>query len=824
MFRNYFKIEKAQWRDMVGINYFKMAWRNYAYHRFFTLLNFLSLTIGLLVAYLAVGYIQFELSYDRFHQNAASIYRLGRTYRSQDYGIVGFPNWNDATPAQQQAQVQALKKTAGVADVVQFIVSPYQVFLQANSRRIEENDVLTTNTPAAFCSVFSWTLEQGSFQDFSAGFNKVILTHSIAQKLFGKDAANDPSVLQKTLKIGDETYAIAAIIADVLLQSHFNFKVAISKPRLDYWGSRLYVQLNPNITKTTAESALNATYAAFDPKLARDPLYKAHFLQSIGDIHLKSNILYELKPPGNLHYLALIIGFALFILVVTVFNYANLSLAMKSKQRKSFGVLKTLGAVNTQLAAQIVFEGVLLAVLALPVVALLVATLAPAFNQLLGVGLAPNVLEQPVALLTLGLLACVLGLLSSVFPAVALSWKSILELLKNNIQASKNQRFSTRKYLIISQFCILIIITSFSYFVTKQIDYVENKPLGFQKEGILYAYTSVEKQDLFQKQLRQLPEVKAVGNGSSFGIAPFNQGTYKLDQTDVIYDDANQLYLDRAALKIYGLQILPANLLSEQSNLPAVFTLINRTAAVKMAQNQRLQAADLIGKTVITEPEYIDQNNRVGVPFVVAGIFDDIHIFSLHQKIAPYFITISDRLRLDGRSIVQYEPKILPQLLKKITAIHRSLGETVPLEIEYLSQNLANLYRQDRQTAQLLFYFNLIAVVLALLGLVGISVFLTIARIKEIGIRKVLGASPFSIVRESTKEYVWLVGVALAVGWPVALFGLQSWLATFAYHIELSQMVFLLIGIGTFLMAVLIVGIIAYRAALMNPVESLKTE
>lgn len=804
------------------LNYLKITLRAYLRDRTFTLINLVSLTIGLFVAYAAIGYVSHELSYDRFHENADSIYRLARNYRSQEYSVVGFTNWNETTGEAQRQQIESFKAVTGVKDAVQFITSEALKFVETGDKKIQENKILTTNTPQAFCEVFSWRLRQGSFQDFANGYGKVILTASTAKKLFGEDALIRPDLIQKRITVAGETYTLAAIIDDVPLSSHVDFNLVLSQPRLDYWGSRIYVQLQENIEQAAAEQQLNAAVSLFNPSLVEDPLYKGHFLQPITDIHLKSNILYELRPPGNRNYIILIGCFAVFIIVITLFNYANLSLALKSKQSKAIGVCKALGAMNSSIAGQFVLEGVLLAMIALPLTALLISFLIPYFNTLMGVNVAANVFAEPGTLLTIIGLAVLLGLLSSVLPAALLSWRNAVSLFKENLRSKLYQNFPVRKYLVISQLMILISISSVSYFVTRQIDFVENEDLGFEKNNILYAYSSPDNLDIFQEKLRQLPEVEIVGNGSSFGIMPFNQSTYKLQGTDAVYDDAHQLYLDDKALEAYGLKIFPGSV--AQATLTNRSILINQTSARKIAAQQQIPVNDLVGKVIVTEPEYVAEDGQVGFSFTIAGIFEDINLFSLHEKVDPYFIIVSQDVRMDGRSIVKYNAAAAPDILTRIQAVYDGMNEPFPLEVEYLDAKVQNLYQQDRRTADLLFYFNLIAVVLAALGIVGISMFLTVARTKEIGIRKVLGASPFSIIQSATREYFLLVGIALLISVPIAYYAVGEWLGNFAYHIEIQPVVFVGAGLFTLILTALIVGIIAYKAALVNPVNSLRSE
>ncbi len=794
----------------------KIALRGFLRNRFFTVFNLLSLVAGLFVAFVAIGYIGFEYSYDKFHVNSENIYRLAWSYRSQDYSVV---QWSDNDPTTQKEQVAALKNVTGVENAAQFITSENLEYVEWNGNRVQEKDFLNTNTPQEFATLFTWKPLAGSLSDFGNGVNKVLLTATSASKIFGDAMENPSAVVGQAITIGEDSFQVAVIIEDVPLNSHFDFSMALSKPQIDYWGSRVYLGLADNANYKEVEDQLNASMATINPRIVKDPLYKKHFLQPLEDIHLKSTILYELKTPGNYSFILLIGGFALFILVITLFNYANFTLAIKSKQGKTIGIKKAMGALNYSIALQFIIEGVLLALISLPILALLISLVVPSFNELMGVNLSTNIFKAPQTLMLLITLAVVMGILASIAPAIFLSWKDTLSLFKENLRDNRFQHFSIRKYLIVSQFVILISITSISYFVMRQMDYIENKDVGFNKEGILYAYTSPEKQDAFQEQLKKIPLITHVGNGSSLGIGTYNQMTYKLQGVDEVFDDANQLYLDNDALNAYGIEIT-----YDTGSSSTRATLINKTAAEKFAKVKGVAIESLIGTTVITEPEYVSEEGQVGFPFVIAGIFDDINVFSLREKIASYFITLSPNVRMGGRTIISYDAENTSEVTQQIKAVYDDLNEAFPLEIEFLSENMQALYAQDQQTANLIFWMNLLAVILAAMGIVGITIFLVIARTKEIGIRRVLGASGFHIIKSTVKEYVFFIALALLISWPIALYGSNRWLSNFAYKIEVHHIVFLVVGLLTFIGTAFLVGMVALKASMANPAKSLRTE
>lgn len=796
--------------------FLKRIFRGFVANKIYTIINLAGIVIGLAVSYFTVSYLFFELNYDAFHQKSDNIFRLARTYRNQDYSAVGFPNWSSSDKNEQLNWINSLKNTEGVADAAQFMISPSKEFIELNQKRIESDEILTTNTPESFVKIFDWKIKEGSLQNFHTGTNKVLLTESVANQLMSKEQSLG-DLLNKTVKILGQNYLIAGIVKDIPKNSHFDFRIALNSPQIDYWGSRVYIESKPNASVKNLTRQLNQSIATFSPRLANDPLYKGHYLQPIKDIHFNSNILYESKQSGSYTYIVLIGLFALFTISISIFNYANLTLAIKSKQNKAIGVLKTLGAKSENIALQFILEAILLSLLALPLAGVLISFITPIFNQLMGVEISMNFIENYQWFLLLIGLAIVIGVIASIAPTLLLARKNTLHLFKNGLQKSNFQGLVIRKYLITAQFVFLISIASIAYFTSKQLDFINQKDLGFQKNQILFAYTSPEKQDLFQQKLRQIPEINQVGNGSDFGIIPFNQMTYKLENQETVFNDARQLYLDYAALKAYGIK---TNVNFDKNSTRK--TIINRTAAQKLANSIKIPIEQLVGKTIITEPEYTNpENGQVGIPFVIDGIFEDIHLFSLREKIEPYFITLSNSVRMDGRSIVSYNSNAA---INKIQGVYKELNESFPLEITYLEQNISKLYEQENKLNTLFRYFNFISILLASLGIIGVTVFLTSIRTKEIGIRKILGASALSITTLSVKEYIPLIVFALGISFPIIYLIINQWLENFAYRSDIQYLTILPISVLVFGTIAILVVLIAYKAAISNPVKSLKSE
>ncbi|PRP66247.1 ABC transporter permease [Nonlabens agnitus] len=802
-------------------NYIKTAYRSLKSNSTFTILNMVSLVTGLLVIYLAISYLRFENSFDQFHEKSDQLYRVGRTQRTQDYAVVGFGNWSDASGENQVNQVQVIKDVAGINNATHFIVSNDLEYLNYRDIELEQNGILKTNTPASFTEMFSWKIIAGSFKTFAEVGNSVLINESTARKLTTGTLA---TLVNQPIQLAGETNTIAAIIEDVPVNSHFDFQIAVHQETVPYWGSNVYIELSKNTDATAIAQRIDQNILKVNPSLATNDTYKGHFIQKITDIHLKSNILYELKTPGNSTYIYIIGAFGALIILITLFNYANFTIALKTKQSKTIGVRKVLGASSTYIAIQFTVEAMMLVLAALPILILSLIVVVPLFNDFMKVALVSNPLLDLETFGLIVLISMIIAALASIIPTLLLATKNVLSLFKEKLSERKFEHFSLRKYIIVSQIAILIGVTSVSYFMYQQITYINGKDLGFQKEGVLFTFSSPENLDVFQDQLRSIPEVNFVGNGSSFGIEPFNQLEYKLEGLETIYDDSNQFYLDYAAIQAYNLKTTLSPAVFENPENRPNRNLINRSAAERFAQIKGVPIDDLIGTQIITEPTYQTESGDYGIPFTIDGFYEDINVFSLRESIKPYFITVSDRVRMGGMSIISYDFNLTESTVKKIQNLYAGLENPFPLEIEYLDQKFETLHAQDTKTAQLIFILNGIAILLASIGITGVTLLLIVGRTKEIGIRKVLGASVAQILKLSVKEYVTFVLIGLAISAPVAWWVTNLWLNNFAYSTDIQPLVFVVAAVMVLILSSIIVSIVSYKSATANPVNSLKTE
>ncbi|MGB5982354.1 MAG: FtsX-like permease family protein [Nonlabens sp.] len=802
-------------------NQLKIAWRSFKNNLFFSSLNILNITVGLLVCILAGSYIYHETSYDQFHTDSKNIYRIGRTIRTQDYAVVGFPNWNNETGEDQKKQAKGLRETAGVELYTQFMIENPPQFLKYDNKDFSVEEVLTTNTAADFTEMFSWDLVLGSFETFAEQENSIILTRSLAERIHGTSNLNQ--LIGKTTVIDDQNIQVAAIIEDVPATSHFNFTAAVHRDRINYWGAHLYVKKADAVDPATLESNLSERFFHVNPDLATNDTFKGHFIQPILDIHLKSDILYELKEPGNNDYLALLGGFAIIVLLITIFNYTNLTLALKAKASKSIGVNQVLGASTPQMLTQFVIEGVLKAFIALPLLIILLQLSLPVFNKFMGVEIKNYLIESPWYIAGVLVGAVLYGVLLSIIPAVITLNKSTRNLLNTSILSKNYEKISLRKYLMISQIAILIGVSSVSIFMYQQMDFINNKDLGFKKDGVLFTYTDPESIEVFQTELAKSSNISHVGNGSAFAIDNFNNINYKLQGVEDKFSDSNTFYLDFEGVQAYELKTT----LTQQQLNPETRSrknLINRSAAERFAKILDISTEEVIGTTIITEPDFANEDGTMGIPMVVDGIFEDINAFSLKNKVATYFLIVSDQVRFGGGSIVSFPPESTAQVMQDIRDIYKSMGSTVPLDTKLLSDNYAELHKQEKRMATLIYILNAFAIILASLGIVGTTVLLLIGRKREIGIRKLLGATVPQILNISIKEYLIFMAVAVVISTPISYYIASQWLDNFAYRVDINPLIYVGIIILITILVVSLVALSTYRSAMDNPVNSLQTE
>jgi len=802
-------------------NYLKVAARNLSNRKIFSALNFVGLIIGLFCCSLVALYVKYETSWDSFHEKSDRTYRLGRNYRSQGYSVFSFERYWQTSKEEQLKQIDGIKNVAGIEDATHFWIVGDDQFIRLEEEQFISNDILSTNTPKSFFNIFDWKFILGSAKMMAQPYT-ALLTRSEAEKYFGKEW-KEQNILGRSFQTSDTTFQIAGVLEDVPSNSHYEFNVFLHTNRVPYWGGRTYALLKEGANAEDAFTSIDKNMANINTRLAESELYNGIIYQPIESIHLNSDLLYEMRTPGEVKYLYAFGIIAAIILLLTITNYTNLSIALNSGRMREIGMRKVIGASRSGLIFQFLMESLILAVLAVPIVLLLLNTLIEPFNEFMGVDLANLYISNVGYLLLLILSALLVGFLAGIYPAFYLSTKRITNLFNVKSLQAKIKGLTTRKVLIAFQFVLLIGLTSFTYLINKQLTYIQNKDVGYNKQGILYTRVSSDKHQEFKQKLKEIPEIKRVGRANPIGRRPFNQTTYRLEGQEEVFDDANNFRMTPEAVQAFGIKTSIAEQLNNPDSLPEEITLINETLVKKFIDLYGLNKQDLIGMQIINEPEYVGEDGQVGFPHTIHGFYEDINPFSLRENVEPYFLRINKSFG-GGLVVIQFDTRKISTVLDEVETVYASLNNGTPMWYSFMEENLEELYEKEERVGNLTVYLSLVAFIVAILGLIALSALLTTMKKKEVGIRKVLGASTFQIIKKFNTEYVKIVIVSLLIAAPLTWYGVNKWLETFAFKIEINPTVFIGAASLTLLIALVAVSSITYQAAMDNPAKSLKED
>lgn len=809
-------------------NYFKIALRNILHRKSFTAINLLGLTIGISAVLLIGLYLQNEWSYDQATPGQERIYRLMNRYRAQTYTPMRFDDYNNATPEAQLRLLEHVKQYEEVETATHFVPSQSaigggdQFFVEFDNRRFVAENALYTNTGQSFQAIFPQEFLLGSPKEAFYGFNRIILTENTAERWFGRNWA-DQELIGKPLTIRDEVFDLAGVVPDVPDNRHYDFDFIVHQKSIPSWAAYTYLKLQAGASIASVVAQLNRDVDKVYPGYTEDELSKGITAVALKDIHFTADTLYEIKPVANRAYLTTFGLVGLVILLIIWTNYTNLSVAMYADRQKELGMRKVLGARPEDISFQLLAEAVLLALLCFPFCWLTVRMILPFFNELMALELNVDLLLQARTLLCLLGLLLLTGLFSGLYPALVYGSRPSLHLFgKQLIKFSGNRYFNFRNTLLTGQFIMVVGLLSITWFIYQQMEYVRHKDLGFQKEGIIYFnIDGAEKYTKLKTALTAIPEIRSVGANGVPGSEMFNQLTYKIAQTEVTLSDGTEQYMDYGSLKTLGISCEACKQLDAGREQIYV---INRTAAEKLAKIKGVEPNELIGATLITEPEWENEENGFGIPHVIDGIIDDFKYFSLKHPNQSHLLTVSSQPGWAYEMLVRADTDNWPATIKKIEQAYETVETVRPFDFNFLEERLDKLYADERRSGILMGSLSLVAVILALMGLAGIVSYIAQGRQKEIGIRKVLGASSGNILITFNKEFGLLMGIATLIALPLALLLAARWLSGFAFRIQPQAWVVLLAGLGALLLVVLLVTIQARRAALKHPVEVLRSE
>lgn len=795
-------------------NYIRVALRNLRKNKIYSLINIAGLAVGLSVFWLMALYIGDELSYDRASVNADRIYRVAQS-----------GNWSGGsfklaiTPA---PFAPALQKDYPEIEAAARIDAEGGGTLVYGDKKIEQGDMLMADN--AFLTVFRFPFLYGDAANALATPNSIVLTRSLAEKLFGQ--AED--ALDKTVQIENQgPNQVTGVIDDQPENAHLHFSAlrSMPPPATDNWvGSYLYtyILLRKDADISRLRTGLPGFFDRYlKQRMGRGAQYRME-LQPLTWIHLHSAMDYELGRNGDIRYIWLFATVALLVLGIAVINYINLATARSSARLKEIGVRKVIGSGRKQLMTMFLTESVVFALLAAGIATFLTILLLPVFNDLSGKALDIAVYGWPRVLSVLTVFATLIGLAGGLYPALFLSGFGTIHSLKGQ-QGDQQTTVLFRKSLVTFQFVITIFLIAGSAIIYLQIHYMQTRDLGFKKDQVLTFHLSNpqvrQHMEELKTQLRQDPSVEAAAAaGNPIGNNDIGTIPVFFEQHGALSHEGKKVqsfYIDADYLSTMGIGLKAGrNFSATQPTDLTGSVLINETLEKEMGWT------DAVGKRLqlVIGPDY-----KLGMATVI-GVVKDFNIYSLQHKVEGMVLEMPPVAREEDNVVVRVNPARIPQAIQHIADVLHRFDPAATLKYDFLDENFSRQYAAERKQGQLLLIFTVLAVLIACLGLLGLVTFSVGQRNKEIGIRKVLGASVTGIVLLVSKDLIKPVALAFLIAAPLSWFALHRWLAGFAYRTPVSIWILCGAGLLAIAIAMLTVGLRAIQAARTNPAKSLKTE
>jgi putative ABC transport system permease protein len=805
-------------------NHLKIALRNLIRHKQTTLINVLGLSVGMAACIVILLFVQFELSYDRFHENADRIYRISREWHNEN----GETNLHLGHLAPPFAPMLANDFPEAIEQTVR-MVHDDRIVLAYEERDIVMEEARFFFAEPSIFQVFSFPLVQGDAATALSEPNSIVITESTAQRYFG-----DENPIGKVLMYATEApLKVTGVSRDVPDNSHFQFDMLASFATLEnYFGEEaMSTNWGDNFVSTyvlMAEGydpkALKARFPDFidrhlSPAADGTPVSQRDFLHlwPLTDIHLHSQLDSEIEDNGNISYIYLYTVIASFLLIIACINFINLSTAQAGRRAKEVGVRKVVGAGRHLLIGQFLSESLLIALFSLAVALIIVELSLPFFNTFVGQSLSVNILENTFVVLLLGSIVLVVGVVAGSYPAFFLSSFMPSKILKAG-SVPRGRHAGLRSGLVVLQFTISIILIIGVFVIEKQLTYVKSKPLGFDPKNLLVLpvnETVGQQYEQLKARLLQHPGISEVTLTSrvpsgSLLDAMGASAEVQQEMKDINYRLAN-VEVDHDFIPSFDIRLVAGRDfdVNRASDSTEAF-ILNETAVSRIGW---ASAEEAVGKK-------LNYGSRKGY---VIGVVEDFHFESLHQPISPILFQITTGLRRYSM-VVRADDKATDEVLSHLQEQWSYLMPGYPFDFFTVSEGFDEQYAKEDKLSQVVLLFSGLALFIAALGLVGMASFVAEQRTKEVGIRKVLGASVGQILLLLTGSFSKLVLIAFVIATPLAYLLMDRWLANFAYHDTLGISIFLLAGIVALLVALLTVSAQTMRTATQNPVDSLRSE
>ena len=783
-------------------NYIKVAWRNLLRHKAFSSINIVGLAIGLTCSIFILLWVQHELSYDRFNKDASRMYRI--VCAASGFKAAVNP---PAMPPELNARMPEIQEATRITQAISHV-------FEVGVNKFQEKNLLCVDSN--FLRTFTYPLIKGNVKTALMRPDAIVISESMATKYFGKQnpigkfVRRDPGINMVVTGVMKNVPATSHLKFDALMpmSSIYNENRDLKNNVWDNFNFFAYLKLKKQLNKDEEKrfnAEMNSIYKQHEKNLKVD-----FWLQPLTNIHLLSDFQVDIQGHGNMQYVNIFFVVAIFILVVACINYMNLATARSERRAKEVGLRKVVGAGRKQLIGQFLGESLMVTLLALVIAIGAVYLLLPAFNHLSGKEIHFNLLEGKW-MAAVGGIAILTGIISGSYPALFLSGFQPVKVLKGSKIITGGNKFF-RNGLVITQFAVSIILLAGTVIVYQQLKFIRDMNLGFDKSNLVYTDMEGEmwsKQDALKNELKRNPLTSDFAVISEVPV-DLNSGTVDVQWEGK--DPNSQVVFPNMAVSEEFFDVFKMTFLSGRP-----FSKDFKSDTSNFILNEK--AVRVMGMT----PE-----TAIGKPMsmwdfkgTIVGVVKDFNFKPVQQPIEPMILTLN---RWGGVIVVRTPSGKTAESIAALEKIVVSVNPTFPFSYDFLDQNIANLYQGEQRMGSLFNIFAVLAIIISSLGLYGLSAFMAEQRRKEIGVRKVLGASVSNMVVMLSSGVTRLILVAVVIAVPVAWWAISSWLESFAYRVEMSWVVFVGASVAALFIGWITVSFESVKAALANPVKSLRNE
>jgi putative ABC transport system permease protein len=798
-------------------NLIKTAFRSLLKNKGFTILNALGLSVGLATCLLIIFYVVDEVSYDRYNTKADRIYRV--TIEARLNGNAGSYATSEAPMKDAlKSNFPQIEKIARLIPASNLFISPQKYYVRKGAENILEKNIVFSES--GLFDVFTLPMIDGSPSTALNEPHSAVITESTAKKYFNKT-----DVVGQTLTLNDtSTYKITGVIKDIPAQSHFNYGIFLSfstlpESRVNSWGFaglHNYLLLKPgtNVKKLESEITKIDIKNSFSPSTwGSNGNYLRITLKPLLDIHLKSESIGELSQSGNMQYVYIFSVIAIFILLIACVNFMNLSTARSSNRAREVGVRKVLGSPRKYLMAQFLTESLLITFVSTVIALFLAWALMPLFNQMSGKDLSLTTQSLTWLLPSLLVIVLFIGFLAGAYPAFYLSAFRPIDVLKGKISTGFKGG-ALRSFLVVFQFSISIFLIIGTLVIYNQLNYIHSKSLGFDRSQVLViknANVLGNRAKILKQQLKQLPGVvnATMSSYQPTGDERLKTGLFPDKIIDIKKDVLSEFWsIDEDYMSTMGIRLVDGRNFSKQMATDSAAIIVNEAFVKKFGFK------DPLNKTVYRDSYGIQ-------PFHIVGVVKDFNFESLKDKISPLALVYAPD---NGAINVKIHTADLTALMSEIENKWKELSPNQQFTYSFMDQDFDATYRAEQRIGTIFISFSTLAIVIACLGLFGLAAYAAEQRNKEIGIRKVLGANISTIVGMLSMDFIRLVLISILIATPLAWLVMQKWLQDFAYRTTIQWYTLAIAGATAIIIAFITISFQSIKAAIANPVDSLRSE